>query len=313
MKGDDMGLLEGKIAIVTGAGRGVGRGHALELARQGAKVVVNDLGGSWDGSGADQTPAGQVVQEIKDLGGQAVANYDNVADMAGAERLIGQAVDAFGGLDILINNAGILRDRMIFNMAEADWDGVIEVHGKGHFAPTHFACAYWRQKAKQTGQPVGGRLVHTTSESGLYGNAGQTNYAFAKAGLISFSLAVAREMARYGVTSNAIAPRARTRMTELTFGTIAKPESGFDAWDPDNVAPWVVYLCTDQAAHITGQCFVVTGGEVQLVRQYFVDNTINKGDRWTVEELVERSAELFGDRPTGIVERMPTSSLVANS
>jgi NAD(P)-dependent dehydrogenase (short-subunit alcohol dehydrogenase family) len=302
-----MGLLDGKVAIVTGAGRGVGRGHALELARQGAKVVVNDLGGEWDGTGTDNRPASEVVEEIKALGGEGAANFDNVASWEGAQNLVNQAVETFGDLNILINNAGILRDKMVFNMDESDWDSVVTVHGKGHFAPTKFACAYWRNKGKETGDPVHGRLIHTSSESGLFGNAGQSNYDFAKAGLISFSLCVAREMVKYGVTSNAIAPRARTRMTEGTFGNIPKSE-GFDAWDPDNVAPWVVFLCTEQAQHITGQCFVVTGGEVQLIEQHHVETTIDKGERWTVEELVERSAELFGDRPTGLVQRFPVSS-----
>jgi NAD(P)-dependent dehydrogenase (short-subunit alcohol dehydrogenase family) len=299
-----MGLLDGKVAIVTGAGRGVGRGHALELARNGAKVVVNDLGGEWDGTGEDNRPASEVVEEIKALGGEGAANFDNVASWEGAEKMVNQAVETFGSLDILINNAGILRDRMAFNMAEEEWDAVVGVHGKGHFAPTHFACGYWRQKSKDAGGPVFGRLIHTSSESGLYGNAGQANYDFAKAGLISFGVCIGREMAKYGVTSNVIAPRARTRMTETTFGAIPKAE-GFDAWDPDNVAPWVVYLCTEEAAHINGQVFVVTGGEVSLIEQHHVCSTINKGDRWTVEELVGKSSELFGERPTGLVQRFP--------
>ena len=302
-----MGLLDGKVAIVTGAGRGVGRGHALELARNGAKVIVNDLGGEWDGAGQDNRPASEVVEEIKALGGEGAANFDNVATWDGAKNMVQQAIDTFGDLNILINNAGILRDRMAFNMEEAEWDAVVGVHGKGHFAPTRFACEYWRAKGKETGGTVHGRLIHTSSESGLFGNAGQCNYDFAKAGLISFSLCVAREMAKYGVTSNAIAPRARTRMTEGTFGNIPKPE-GFDAWDPDNVAPWVVYLCTEEAAHISGQCFIVTGGEVHLIEQHHVERSINKGDRWTVEELVEKSGDLFGDLPTSPQQRMPVSS-----
>jgi NAD(P)-dependent dehydrogenase (short-subunit alcohol dehydrogenase family) len=306
-----MGLLDGKVAVVTGAGRGVGRGHALELARQGAKVVVNDLGGEWDGSGADNRPASSVVDEIKALGGEGAANFDNVADDKGAENMINQAIETFGDLNIVINNAGILRDRMAFNMATEEWDAVVGVHGRGHFLPTKFACAYWRQKGKETGEPVFGRLIHTSSESGLFGNAGQCNYDFAKAGLISFSLCIAREMSKYGVTSNAIAPRARTRMTEGTFGNIPAPE-GFDAWDPDNVAPFVVYLCTEAAAHISGQCFIVTGGEVHLIEQHHTVSQIDKGDRWTVEELVEKSAELFGDRPTGVASRFPVSSGAGN-
>jgi NAD(P)-dependent dehydrogenase (short-subunit alcohol dehydrogenase family) len=306
-----MTLLEGKVAIVTGAGRGVGRGHALELARQGAKLIVNDLGGEWDGSGTDNRPASEVVAEIEALGGQAAANFDNVASWEGAENMVKQAVEEFGDLNILINNAGILRDRMAFNMEEAEWDSVVTVHGKGHFAPTKFACAYWRQKSKDVGGPIHGRLIHTSSESGLFGNAGQCNYDFAKAGLISFSLCIAREMQKYGVTSNAIAPRARTRMTEGTFGNIPRPE-GFDAWDPDNVAPWVVYLCTEQAAHINGQCFIVTGGEVHLIEQHHAVRQINKADRWSVEELVDKSAELFGDLPTSPQSRMPVSSGATN-
>ena len=302
-----MGLLDNKVAVVTGAGRGVGRGHALELARQGAKVIVNDLGGEWDGTGTDNRPASEVCEEIKAAGGDAAPNFDNVAEWKGAENLIDQAVETYGGLDILINNAGILRDRMAFNMEEAEWDAVVTVHGKGHFAPTRFACAHWRQKSKEAGGPVFGRLIHTSSESGLFGNAGQCNYDFAKAGLISFSLCIAREMAKYGVTSNAIAPRARTRMTEGTFGNIPRPE-GFDAWDPDNVAPWVVYLCTEQASHISGQCFIVTGGEVHLIEQHHAVSSINKGERWTVEELVTRSGELFADHPTTFESRFPVSA-----
>ncbi len=306
-----MGLLDGKVAIVTGAGRGVGRGHALELARNGAKVVVNDLGGEWDGSGTDNRPASEVVEEIKALGGEGAANFDNVATWEGAENLVKQAVDTFGDLHVLINNAGILRDRMAFNMAEEEWDAVVTVHGKGHFAPTRFACAHWRQKSKEEGGPVFGRLIHTSSESGLFGNAGQCNYDFAKAGLISFSLCIAREMTKYGVTSNVIAPRARTRLTEATFGTIPTPE-GFDAWDPDNVAPWVVYLCTEEAAHISGQCFIVTGGEVHLIEQHHTARSINKPNRWTVEELVGKSSDLFGDLPTSPQRRTPVSSGAAN-
>jgi NAD(P)-dependent dehydrogenase (short-subunit alcohol dehydrogenase family) len=302
-----MGLLDGKVAIVTGAGRGVGRGHALELARNGARVVVNDLGGEWDGSGTDNRPASEVVKEIEALGGEGAANFDNVASWEGAENMVNQAVETFGDLHILINNAGILRDRMAFNMAEEEWDAVVNVHGKGHFAPTRFACAHWRQKSKEAGGPVFGRLVHTSSESGLFGNAGQCNYDFAKAGLISFSLCIAREMTKYGVTSNVIAPRARTRMTEGTFGNIPKPE-GFDAWDPDNVAPWVVYLCTEEASHISGQCFIVTGGEVHLIEQHHTVRSINKSDRWTVDELVGKSSELFGDLPTSPQQRTPVSS-----
>src|SRR5881296_3383498 len=212
-----MGALDGKVAIVTGAGRGIGRGEALLLASEGARVVVNDLGGEWDGSGRDARPAQQVVDEITAAGGEAAANYDDVADWAGSERMIGSAIERWGTLDILVNNAGILRDKMIFNLTEADWDGVIRVHLKGHFAPTRHACAFWRARAK-AGEPVYGRVVCTSSTSGLLGNAGQSNYGAAKAGIAAFAQIVSMEMARYGVTVNAIAPAARTRMTENTFG-----------------------------------------------------------------------------------------------
>jgi len=217
-------LCEGKIAIVTGAGRGIGREHALSLASQGAKVVVNDLGGNIDGSGGDLSPAEQVVQEIKGMGGEAVANGDSVSDWAGAERLINTAIETFGDLNIVVNNAGILRDRMLFSMSEAEWDAVINVHLKGTFAPSRFACVYWREQSK-AGKPVSGRIINTTSVSGIYGNPGQTNYGAAKAGIASFTNIAALEMARYGVTVNAVAPVALTRMTE---GLGPAPESDED-------------------------------------------------------------------------------------
>ena len=217
-------LCEGKIAIVTGAGRGIGREHALSLASQGAKVVVNDLGGNVDGSGGDLSPAEQVVQEIKGMGGEAVANGDSVSDWAGAERLINTAIETFGDLNIVVNNAGILRDRMLFSMSEAEWDAVINVHLKGTFAPSRFACVYWREQSK-AGKPVSGRIINTTSVSGIYGNPGQTNYGAAKAGIASFTNIAALEMARYGVTVNAVAPVALTRMTE---GLGPAPESDED-------------------------------------------------------------------------------------
>ena len=217
-------LCEGKIAIVTGAGRGIGREHALSLASQGAKVVVNDLGGNIYGSGGDLSPAEQVVQEIKGMGGEAVANGDSVSDWAGAERLINTAIETFGDLNIVVNNAGILRDRMLFSMSEAECDAVINVHLKGTFAPTRFACVYWREQSK-AGKPVSGRIINTTSVSGIYGNPGQTNYGAAKAGIASFTNIAALEMARYGVTVNAVAPVALTRMTE---GLGPAPESDED-------------------------------------------------------------------------------------
>jgi NAD(P)-dependent dehydrogenase (short-subunit alcohol dehydrogenase family) len=292
-----MGLLEAKVAIVTGAGRGIGRGEALLLAEHGAKVLVNDLGGEWDGSGADQRPAQLVVDEIAAAGGEAAANYDDVADFTGAERMVRQAIDRWGTLDVLVNNAGILRDRMIFNMSEADWDSVIRVHLKGHFAPTRHACAYWRERSKETGGPVGGRIICTSSTSGLLGNAGQSNYGAAKAGIAAFSQIVSMEMSRYGVTANAIAPAARTRLTEATFGEI-KSEGSFDSWAPENIAPIVVYLATDQAAGITGQVFYTGGGTLQLYAGWGPMRQLQKDERWTVEELVERVPGMFEDKPT---------------
>jgi NAD(P)-dependent dehydrogenase (short-subunit alcohol dehydrogenase family) len=250
-------LCEGKIAIVTGAGRGIGREHALSLASQGAKVVVNDLGGNVDGSGGDLSPAEQVVQEIKGMGGEAVANGDSVSDWAGAERLINTAIETFGDLNIVVNNAGILRDRMLFSMTEAEWDAVINVHLKGTFAPSRFACVYWREQSK-AGKPVSGRIINTTSVSGIYGNPGQTNYGAAKAGIASFTNIAALEMARYGVTVNAVAPVALTRMTE---GLGPAPESDEDREkrSPRWIAPIVTWLASDEAADVTGRIFEASG------------------------------------------------------
>ena len=248
---------ENQVAIVTGAGRGIGREHALSLASQGAKVVVNDLGGNVDGSGGDLSPAEQVVQEIKGMGGEAVANGDSVSDWAGAERLINTAIETFGDLNIVVNNAGILRDRMLFSMSEAEWDAVINVHLKGTFAPTRFACVYWREQSK-AGKPVSGRIINTTSVSGIYGNPGQTNYGAAKAGIASFTNIAALEMARYGVTVNAVAPVALTRMTE---GLGPAPESDEDREkrSPRWIAPIVTWLASDEAAEVTGRVFEASG------------------------------------------------------
>jgi NAD(P)-dependent dehydrogenase (short-subunit alcohol dehydrogenase family) len=296
-----MGMLDGKVAIVTGAGRGLGRSHARLLAEEGASVVVNDLGGEWDGSGTDTGPANEVAAEITDFGGRAVANLDDVADWEGAQRVVNQAIETYGRLDVLVCNAGFVRDRTVFNMTEDEWDDVIRVHLKGHFVPTRWAGAYWRERCKETGQPVNGRIIYTASEAGLFGNPGQPNYSAAKAGIAALALVVAREMKRYGVTCNTINPRARTRMTVNTFGAdrLTSPEGEFDVNDPDNVSPWVVYLATDHAADITGQTFVCGGDQVQLMETWHRVGRIRKDkDRWTVSELIEARNELFGDRST---------------
>ena len=231
-------LCEGRVAIITGAGRGIGREHALLLAHHGAKVVVNDLGGSMDGEGTDQGPAQEVVDEIKAMGGEAIANTDDISDWDGAERLVQSAIDTFGGLDILINNAGILRDRMLTNMSEAEWDAVIKVHLKGTFAPSRHAAAYWRERSK-AGETNDARIINTSSPSGIYGNVGQTNYGAAKAGIASFTIIAAKELGRYGVTVNAIAPAALTRMTE-GLGMGQAPEEIKEQMSPAHIAPIVV-------------------------------------------------------------------------
>jgi NAD(P)-dependent dehydrogenase (short-subunit alcohol dehydrogenase family) len=251
-------LCEGRIAIVTGAGRGIGREHALSLAAHGARVVVNDLGGARDGSGASAGPAAEVVATIRSAGGEAVVNADDVSDWGGAERLVRQAVDTFGGLDVLVNNAGILRDRMLVNMTEAEWDAVIKVHLKGTFAPAHFAAAYWRDRSKALGRGVDARLINTTSISGMFGNAGQTNYGAAKAGIAAFTVIAARELARYGVTVNAVAPGALTRMTEdLSLGQAS--EADRDAMHPRWIAPIVTWLASRESSGVTGRIFEATG------------------------------------------------------
>lgn len=250
-------LCEGKVAIVTGAGRGIGREHALSLARQGAKVVVNDLGGNVDGSGGDLSPAQQVVEEIKAMGGEAIANGESVSDYQGAQRMIQAAVDAFGDLNIVVNNAGILRDRMLFSMTEEEWDAVINVHLKGTFAPTRHACAYWREQSK-AGKPVSGRIINTTSVSGIYGNVGQTNYGAAKAGIAAFTNIAALEMKRYNVTVNAVAPVALTRMTE-GLGPAPETDEEREARSPRWIAPIVTWLASDEAAEVTGRVFEASG------------------------------------------------------
>jgi NAD(P)-dependent dehydrogenase (short-subunit alcohol dehydrogenase family) len=298
-------VLEGKIAIVTGAGRGIGREHALALADAGAKVLVNDLGGSLSGEGSDERPAEEVASEIRARGGEAAADYENVADFAGAERMVRHAIEAFGRLDILVNNAGILRDRMLVNMSEEEWDAVINVHLKGHFAPTRHAAAYWREQSK-AGETVRARVINTSSPSGIFGNVGQANYGAAKGAIASFTLIAAQELARYGVTVNCLAPNARTRMTEQTFGDLASPVEGFDALDPANIAPIVVALCADEAQEITGQCFFLFGGAVNVLRPWDAGELIATEGRWDAADFLAQLTERFPDgaAPVGMMPMM---------
>src|SRR4051794_31236476 len=283
-----MGIVDGKVVIITGAGRGIGRGHAIEFAAQGAKVVVNDLGGAVEGSGSDETPAQEVVAEIKAMGGEAIANADNVADWEGAQRLINTAVETFGDLNVLVNNAGILRDRMLVNMTEEEWDAVINVHLKGTFAPARWAATYWREKVK-AGETVDARIINTSSTSGIFGNPGQTNYGAAKAGIASFTIIAARELGRYGITVNAIAPAALTRMTENLGGMAARAKDlkadEFNRMSADNIAPVVVWLASDQSKEITGRVFLVSGGRVAVAEGWNPGPSQDKGDRWDPAEL----------------------------
>jgi NAD(P)-dependent dehydrogenase (short-subunit alcohol dehydrogenase family) len=295
-----MSNLDGKVAIITGAGRGLGRSHALLLASEGAQVIVNDPGGEWDGTGADNRPAQTVVEEIEAAGGKAVANFDSCSDWKSAQGLITQAVDTFGDLNILVNNAGILRDKMSFNMDEADWDSVIDVHLKGHFAPSRFAVEYWRNRGK-AGEEVYGRIINTASESGLFGNAGQINYAAAKAGIAAMAIVLGREMQKYGVTANAIAPRARTRMTENTFTEFGSAGEGFDIFAPENVSPLVAWLASPAAANVSGQTFIVWGSEITLAQGWTPVAKIDAGGKaWTVDDLADKGMDLFKGRDPGV-------------
>ena len=303
------GICEGRVAVVTGAGRGIGRGHAIELARQGAKVVVNDLGSDVDGNGSSSGPGDEVVELIRSEGGEAVANSDDIADWDGAGRLIRTAIDTFGGLDVLINNAGILRDRRLVNMTIDEWDAVIRVHLRGTFAPTRWAAAYWRDRSK-AGEANDARIINTSSSSGIYGNVGQTNYGAAKAGIAAFTVIAAKELGRYGVTVNALAPGARTRMTEKlqqARGVQAAREGEFDPRHPDNVAPLAAWLASAESAGVTGRVFNVAGGKISVAEGWHAGPRADRDGRWdpaelgpVVHDLVSRAApnaETSGEIP----------------
>ena len=301
--------LDGKVAIVTGAGRGIGREHALALARAGASVVVNDLGAALSGEGHDESPAQQVVAEIEALGGKARANGENVADFEGAGRMVAQALDDFGRLDILVNNAGILRDRMLVNMSEQEWDAVINVHLKGHFAPTRHAAAHWRELSK-AGEELRARVVNTSSPSGVFGNIGQANYGAAKAGIAAFTVIAAQELHRYGVTVNCLAPNARTRMTEETFDMSEPDPDAWDPLDPANMTPVVVALCADEAQNITGQVFHIWGSAVNALRGWSAGELFDaQGKAWDADALLQQLLDRFpeGASPPGMVAGMQSA------
>jgi NAD(P)-dependent dehydrogenase (short-subunit alcohol dehydrogenase family) len=303
-----MGLLDGKVAVVTGAGRGVGRGEAIELAAQGAKVIVNDLGGSKAGEGADKTPAEEVAGVIRDRGGEAAANYDDVADWAGAQNLLDQALETYGGLDVVVNNAGILRDKMLFSMDEADFDAVIRVHLKGTFVMIHHAGVYWRAEAK-AGRQRQAAIVNTVSSAGLVGNVGQINYGAAKAGIAAMTIISSLELGRSGVRVNAVAPGGMTRMVGAIRPDAPPPKNPedydeFDRMNPGNSAPMVAWLASDEAMHVTGQVFRAVGAKIEHYRPWALGAGIEKDGQWEATEIgAEVNAAIFGSRNPGL--KMP--------
>ena len=289
------GICEGRVVIVTGAGRGIGRGYALEFARQGAKVLVNDLGAEADGSGGSTGPAGEVVTAIRDMGGDASANGDDVGDWDGAQRMVQGALDRWGRLDVVVNNAGFLRDRMFVSTSPEEWDAVIRVHLRGHFCVARHAAEYWRNQSK-AGKPVDARIINTSSGAGLQGSVGQATYSAAKAGIAALTLVQAAELGRYGVTANAVAPAARTRMTEKVFaGMMKKPEDGaFDVMAPENIAPLVVWLGSAEAKSVTGQVFEIAGGKINVAEGWHTGPGIDRGARWEPTEVGSAVQELLG-------------------
>ena len=290
-----MAQLEGKVAVVTGAAHGLGRTHALNLAKLGARVVVNDLGVDADGTGRNENPAREVVEEIVSAGGEAVPHFGDIADWNTAKSLIETAVDRFGDLHILVNNAGFLRDGTIFNMSEEDFDAVIRVHLKGHFVASKFACVRWRERSKSEGGPIFGRLISTASESYLFGAVGQPNYSAAKAGIVSMTMGVAQLMLKYGVTANVVLPRARTRMTMSgpTAAIFEKPEEGFDNFAPENSSPLFCYLASPRAERISGYVFIVWGKQVTIVGRPHHQTTFDATESWTVDNLHEQLGPHF--------------------
>jgi NAD(P)-dependent dehydrogenase (short-subunit alcohol dehydrogenase family) len=292
-----MGICDGRVVVITGAGRGLGRSHALAFAAEGAKVVVNDLGGAPDGTGASAGPAHDVVDEIRAMGGEAVANADDVADFDAAAGIIQTAVDTFGRLDVVVNNAGILRDRMFVNIQPDEWDATIRVHLRGHFCVGRHASSYWRDRAK-AGETVDARLINTSSGAGLMGSVGQTAYAAAKAGIAAMTIVQAVELGRYGVTANGLAPSARTRLTEGVFNDMMKEvESGFDAMDPDNISPLVVWLGSPESRDVTGRLFEIEGGVLSVCDGWQHGPRIEKDRRWEPSEVGPALRELIAKAP----------------
>ena len=285
-----MGTLDGKVAIITGAAQGLGAAHARVLAAEGARLVLNDLGEAVE----------EVAEEVRAAGGEAVTHRDSVSDWNASKALIDQAVDTYGDLHILVNNAGILRDKMSFNMEEDEWDAVVNVHLKGHFCPSRHAGTYWRSQSK-AGNEGPRRIINTSSEAGLFGNAGQANYAAAKSGIATLAIVFGRELASYGVTGNAIAPRARTQMTDnFDFFQPPEDEGEFDRFLPENVSPLVAWLASDDAGDVNGQVFVVIGGDVWVMQGWSIAGHLHKDGPWTPEELAAKKDELFGDHDRGL-------------